>query len=263
MEEYGSPFTYDSADLVTMDTKVVMSEKVVESVRTAEELGTTQYQTFIQDRLSGSSECFYNPIHKNSLPLFKSKRRKDYKASNKTKGLKNYVELFSRMYISCQSRDGDLDTFFEHENHPWPPALADNNEMRQTAKSDLMTCLEPLAEETGDGDPRPEIKIIDGAALVHTLDPKKTGAKTFGDYGSMVFLPYITKQLQFMAHHSQSLVYMWTRKHGLTGKELNTLEILVKYCLQVYFKLYYDIKVHHRLEDGPKHILTQLRVMRS
>ncbi|KAG0723594.1 hypothetical protein GWK47_042412 [Chionoecetes opilio] len=62
---------------------------------------------------------------------------------------------------------------------------------------------------------------------------------------------------------AQSLVYMWTRKYGLTGKELNTLEILVKYCLQVYFKLYYDIKVHHRLEDGPKHILMQLRVMRS
>ncbi|KAG0730113.1 hypothetical protein GWK47_028948 [Chionoecetes opilio] len=62
---------------------------------------------------------------------------------------------------------------------------------------------------------------------------------------------------------AQSLVYMWTRKHGLTGKELNTLEILVMYCLQVYFKLYYDIKVNHRLEDGPKHILTQLRVMRS
>ncbi|KAG0713387.1 hypothetical protein GWK47_016325 [Chionoecetes opilio] len=62
---------------------------------------------------------------------------------------------------------------------------------------------------------------------------------------------------------AQSLVYMWTRKHGLTSKELNTLEILVKYCLQVYFKLYYDIKVHRRLEDGPKHILTQLRVMRS
>ncbi|KAG0720131.1 hypothetical protein GWK47_006966 [Chionoecetes opilio] len=44
---------------------------------------------------------------------------------------------------------------------------------------------------------------------------------------------------------------MWTRMHGLTGKELNTLEILVKYCLQVYFKLYYDIKVHHRLETAP------------
>ncbi|KAG0726729.1 hypothetical protein GWK47_035956 [Chionoecetes opilio] len=62
---------------------------------------------------------------------------------------------------------------------------------------------------------------------------------------------------QQMAHTAQSLVYMWTRKQGLTGKELNTLEILVKYCRKVYFKLYYNIKVHHRLEDGPKHILTQ------
>ncbi|KAG0707638.1 hypothetical protein GWK47_024154 [Chionoecetes opilio] len=56
---------------------------------------------------------------------------------------------------------------------------------------------------------------------------------------------------------------MWTRKHGLTGKELNTRENPSQVRLQVYFKLYYDIKVHHRLEDGPKHILTQLRVLRS
>ncbi|KAG0715802.1 hypothetical protein GWK47_011106 [Chionoecetes opilio] len=34
-------------------------------------------------------------------------------------------------------------------------------------------------------------------------------------------------------------------------QKLNTLEILVNYCLQVYLKLYYDIKVHHRLEDAP------------
>ncbi|KAG0728431.1 hypothetical protein GWK47_032469 [Chionoecetes opilio] len=54
-------------------------------------------------------------------------------------------------------------------------------------------------------------------------------------------------------------VHVETRKHGLAGKELNTPENLVKYCLQVYFKPYYDIKVHHRLEDGPKHILTQLQ----
>ncbi|KAG0730158.1 hypothetical protein GWK47_003325 [Chionoecetes opilio] len=71
----------------------------------------------------------------------------------------------------------------------------------------------------------------------------------------------VSYQLWLTTAHS--LVYMWTRKYGLTDKELNTVEILVKYCLQVYFKLYYDIKVHHRLEDGPKHILTQLRVMRS
>ncbi|KAG0717569.1 hypothetical protein GWK47_054148 [Chionoecetes opilio] len=38
---------------------------------------------------------------------------------------------------------------------------------------------------------------------------------------------------------AQSLVLHVDQKAGLTGKELNTLEIIVKYCLQVYFKLYY------------------------
>ena len=58
---------------------------------------------------------------------------------------------------------------------------------------------------------------------------------------------------------AQSLVYMWTRKHGLTGQDLTTLEVLAKYCIEMYF----DIKIHHRLSDGPRHILTQLRILRS
>ncbi|KAG0720976.1 hypothetical protein GWK47_047364 [Chionoecetes opilio] len=47
-------------------------------------------------------------------------------------------------------------------------------------------------------------------------------------------------------------------KRGVLPSELQEIK-----CGKVYFKLYYDIKVHHRLEDGPKHILTQLRVMKS
>ena len=59
-----------------------------------------------------------------------------------------------------------------------------------------MTYLEPLAGENEDQYPRPEVKSINGAALIHTLDPKMTDKKTFGDYASMVFIPYISKQLQ-------------------------------------------------------------------
>ena len=87
--------------------------------------------------------------------------------------MKRDVRLFSRMYISCQSREGELDLFFEHENHPWPPALADNNSLRQGNKSDLMRCLEELAPHPIDT-PLVNVKIIDGAALVHTLDPKRS-----------------------------------------------------------------------------------------
>ena len=62
---------------------------------------------------------------------------------------------------------------------------------------------------------------------------------------------------------AQSLTYLWTRKHGLAGKELKTLEILVRFCLTYYFKLYYDIKVRHNIVEGPVHILTQIRILQK
>ena len=34
---------------------------------------------------------------------------------------------------------------------------------------------------------------------------------------------------------------MWTRKHGLTGNNLRVLESLAKFCLQFYFKIYFDV----------------------
>ena len=54
----------------------------------------------------------------------------------------------------------------------------------------------------------------------------------------------------------QRLFYMWTRKHGLTGLDLRTLEVLVKFCITYYLKLYFDIKVKHFIADAPYHILT-------
>ena len=77
------------------------------------------------------------------------------------------------MYISCQNRDWELDNFFSHENHSWPPSLADNNVMRLTNKADLLEPLERLFEFTQDVYPTVDGKIIDGAALVQSLDPKR------------------------------------------------------------------------------------------
>ena len=59
------------------------------------------------------------------------------------------------------------------------------------------------------------------------------------------------------------LVYLWTSKHDLSGKQLEDLEILVRFSLESYFKLFFYIKVKDRLEDAPHHILTQLRILRT
>ena len=61
----------------------------------------------------------------------------------------------------------------------------------------------------------------------------------------------------------QRLVFMWTRKHGLTGSNLKVLEMLVKFCLEYYFKIYFDIKVKHLIVDAPSHILTSLRILKK
>ena len=101
------------------------------------------------------------------------------------------------MYISCQAREGEIYIFFEHENHAWPPSLAENNLMYQGNKANLLKCLEPIAPYPLTI-PEVHVKILDGAALVHKLEPKhvSTVVKTFRDCADIVFLPYFFKQLQ-------------------------------------------------------------------
>ena len=61
----------------------------------------------------------------------------------------------------------------------------------------------------------------------------------------------------------EAILFLWTRDHGLSGADFETLETLTKFCLDMYFKLYFDISVHNKLEDGPTHILTELRILRT
>ena len=46
---------------------------------------------------------------------------------------------------------------------------------------------------------------------------------------------------------------LWMSDHGLYGEVLRILEVLVRFCIDVYLKLYYDIKVKHHIKDAPLH----------
>ena len=61
----------------------------------------------------------------------------------------------------------------------------------------------------------------------------------------------------------QALLMLWTRDHNFQGETLRTFELIVRYVIQSYFKLYFDIKVKNKLVDGPKHILTTIRIYRT
>ena len=211
IQDAGNPFQETSTELLTLDTKVVLSNDVVHAVRTAEDLGKCQYQQFVEERLGDDGKSFYDSIARNNLTLFKSGSKKVRpKSKMKLANVISDVNLFSRMYISCQVRDGDLDAFFEHENHAWPPSLADNNMMHQGTKSELTSCLEALVERPQQT-PEVDVRILDGAALVHVLDPKKANVqvKTFKDYACQVVVPHVLRQL----HSVKRLDVVWDCYH--------------------------------------------------
>ena len=58
----------------------------------------------------------HEPIKRNSLALFKRPHVKiTAKQGKKIKVLQNNVALFGQLYISMQSREGDLKELFAHE----------------------------------------------------------------------------------------------------------------------------------------------------
>ena len=58
-------------------------------------------------------------ISGNKLPLFKSPLGQTPDKMNvQVAALKDDCALFFRLYIAGQSREGNLQAFFKHENHP-------------------------------------------------------------------------------------------------------------------------------------------------
>ena len=56
--------------------------------------------------------------------------------------LRSDFNLFSCLFIASKYRDGDLEDFFSHENHPWPPSISEHEKLQlPNKKSDLLSCL--------------------------------------------------------------------------------------------------------------------------
>ena len=105
--------------------------------------------------------------------------------------MRSDCNLFSHFFIASKFRDGTLDEFFSHENHPWPPCISEHGKLRlPSKKSDLLSCL---GESTMEDPTIFHAKIFDGPAIIHTLSTKQ--ASTFEKYGDEVFLPWIKQQL--------------------------------------------------------------------
>ena len=126
IEELGNPFEDDSQDLLVLDRKEIADPAVIETVRNAKQIGQYQFEAFSKECIVDRIKSIEEAIHRNKLPLFATKRGpKIPKGNQQVKSLKNDVALCARLYIGCQTRDGNLEEFFRHENQQCPAALSD------------------------------------------------------------------------------------------------------------------------------------------
>ena len=162
--------------------------------------------------LEERTRSIHEPIKRNNLVLFKKPSPKiQSKQGKKIKVLQNNVSLFGQLYISMQSREGDLDEFFSHEVQSFPPSLSEFGKLYlHGTKSELMKCLEPSQRST----PLEAFdwKIMDGAVVVHCLPT--TGIKTFNEYAE-VSIPHLEKQL----HGTARLDVVWDTYSSQSIKE--------------------------------------------
>ncbi len=164
----------------------------------------SEFNTFVEKRLLGSVSLLA-PLSENKLPLFKYKALSaDQDAKSlKLSTLKSDCNLFSRLYIACQSRDGGLDEFFVHENHSLPPALSQGGNLRFGTKSDLLSCLLYVCDDSTLSTDISQLSVdsyILGGAIITQI----ACCNTFQDYDEKMFLPYVksiarkTKQVDFV-----------------------------------------------------------------
>lgn len=158
------------------------------------ELGEQQFKAFLKERLEDKTKLLTDALKKNNLPRFNVQEKKLVsKDKAKITVLKEDCVLFSRLYIACQNREGNLEDFFKFENHPWPPSLSQMGQLRGGTKADLVKCLADASSQTVE-QPSVDAIILDGAVAVQMLHPK--AVSTFEEYTDSVVAPYILRQLE-------------------------------------------------------------------
>ncbi|CAC5355831.1 unnamed protein product [Mytilus coruscus] len=128
IDDLGNPFLETSKDLLVLDSKNIVDISIVKTVYTIESLGQEQFEKYLKERLVDRTTSVFDKLKRNKLPLFQTppSAKKTSTIDHKLMSLKGNCSLFSRLYIACQSRDGNLDDFFRHENHAFPPSLSQN-----------------------------------------------------------------------------------------------------------------------------------------
>ena len=141
VEKLGNPFEEGSTDLISCIERRIADPAIKASLNNIQSIGKGQYELFMKERLTERSKPIDDSISRNNLPLWKpGSKSSTSKEKMKLKSVETDCHLFSKLYIGCQSQDGDLDDFLSLENQGSPPSLSDCGRIRSGSECDLIQC---------------------------------------------------------------------------------------------------------------------------
>lgn len=67
IEDMGNPVLKESEDLLVLDTRDIMDSSVAEAVRKIDEIGKTQFEAFVTERLQQRTVSLFDPILRETI----------------------------------------------------------------------------------------------------------------------------------------------------------------------------------------------------
>ena len=128
IEDVGNPFLDNSNALLDLETKNVVPETVAQNLYELENVGDKQYQDFIEKIIWKQWVPLSDTIGQNKLSPFKTVDSQSTLKKDEQLSTTKYVLLFSRLFITYQTREGDIESFFPDEIQPNPPSLSGRGE---------------------------------------------------------------------------------------------------------------------------------------
>ena len=119
--EYGNPFLETSSDILVLDTRDIVEKSGVYNVYRMESQGCQQYyNVYANGSWSHGEEQYTLHPHKRQMTT----------SSGLVSSLKINRNIYSRLFVTSQFRDGNLNDYFSHKNQPCPPSVSARGKLK-------------------------------------------------------------------------------------------------------------------------------------
>lgn len=124
--------------------------------------------------------------------------------------------LFCKLYIACESRKGDIDEFFNHENNRNPPSISEFGKLRQLSgdSDDIIKCLYPsntLENLASNVEINATVLVLNASSLALDLAPKNM--MTVKEYSDTVFNKFIDSKSEIYSRID--IVFEYNQENSL------------------------------------------------